>query len=593
MADDNFAQFLNEIFADDNSDSEFEGFDEDDLNQNIEAAEPSPINNENWVAGDRVPTPLLFTGSPGVNKDLTEFDVTSPLNFFEIFLTDDDLQDIVHQTNLYAKQQLDSKTLTVHSRFSKWVDTTIQEMRRFLALLIAMGLVSQLDLGEYWTTDPVTSTPFFSDCMPRDRFFLLLSFLHLNDNNSELNIQRGEEGHNPLFKLGRPYSNILYRFQLYYSPHQCLSIDECMVPWRGNLSFKTYNPDKPNKYGMKAYMLCDSDNGYCLRFKLYTGKSSVPHSTNGATYDLVMDLLRGHYGKGHVLYCDNYYSSPRLFLDLWDLGVGATGTVRSNRKGIPQSIKDITLKQRGETVVSHNGPLTVTKYLDSKPVLLLSTVSSSENVVTGKKDPKTGTDIKRPSVVIKYNAKMGGVDRSDQMIAYSKIAVKTLKWWKKVFFHMLSMVVLNSYIIYKASTTETKPMLFRVFRRKLVSQLVEKSTVAGSISKSVGRPSAKNLERLSGRHFLSKIQPTGTKQNVTRRCIVCTPAERELLLPTGEKRRRPGHDTSYCCEDCNVPLCVTPCFKLYHKYQEFTLAYKRQKLAAASTSTGGSANTEE
>ena len=144
-----------------------------------------------------------------------------------------------------------------------------------------------------------------------------------------------------------------------------------------NLSFRTYIPDSPNKYGLKAYMLCDSDNGYCLKFKLYTGKETASNAIqNGATYDLVMDLMRGFFGKGHVLFCDNYYSSPRLFLDLWELGVGATGTVRPNRKGIPKALKDLKLTQRGDTAVLNYGPLTLTKYLDKKPVVLLATVST-------------------------------------------------------------------------------------------------------------------------------------------------------------------------------------------------------------------------
>lgn len=256
-ADVEFDAFFNEIFADDGSDDEqFEGFDEQDIND-VEPVGVEPINDENWVAGDRHPPILNFTGNPGVTKDIDN--VTSPLSYFELFIQDDDIQDIVNETNLYARQQLDAKDLSLHSRFKKWVDTNLNEMRKFLAMLIAMALITQSDVSEYWTTNHVTSTPFFGDTMPRDRFMLLLSFIHLNDNNSELDIPRGEEGHNPLFKLGRLYQNILYRFQQHYYPHQSVCIDECMVPWRGNLSFKTYNPDKPNKYGMNGYTICDSD----------------------------------------------------------------------------------------------------------------------------------------------------------------------------------------------------------------------------------------------------------------------------------------------------------------------------------------------
>jgi hypothetical protein len=38
-------------------------------------------------------------------------------------------------------------------------------------------------------------------------------------------------------------------------PHQNISLDEGMIPWRGNLSFRVYSPDKPVKYGIKACLL--------------------------------------------------------------------------------------------------------------------------------------------------------------------------------------------------------------------------------------------------------------------------------------------------------------------------------------------------
>lgn len=101
---------------------------------------------------------------------------------------------------------------------------------------------------------------------------------------------------NTLFKLGWLYKNIVSASGSVFSPHQHLSLDEGMVPCRENLFFCVYNPDKLKKYGIKAYMLCNVVTGYCSRFKLYTGKSDIPASLNGATYNLVMDMMRGYFG---------------------------------------------------------------------------------------------------------------------------------------------------------------------------------------------------------------------------------------------------------------------------------------------------------
>lgn len=98
-------------------------------------------------------------------------------------------------------------------------------------------------------------------------------------------------GYNTLSKLRLLYKNIVHAFWSVFSRHQHLSLDEGMVPWLGNLFFRVYNPDKPKKYGIKAYILCDPVTDYCSRFKLYTGKSDLLSNSNGATYDLVMDMM--------------------------------------------------------------------------------------------------------------------------------------------------------------------------------------------------------------------------------------------------------------------------------------------------------------
>lgn len=269
----NFPVFLPEqadcldIFADSDSENEFEGYTLNDVDENRERNQnlDMGIEPEDWIEGCTDKEPVQFTAVPGLKVQLPE----SPclLDFLSLYIKDGDYQIMADQTNIYADQYFRSREapLLPNSRFNKWTDTNANEMKVFIGMVLAMGLVNQADIKEYWTTDPVTSTPFFPSCMPRDRFQLLLSFLHLNDNSNY--IPRGQEGHDPLFKLGSIYSNILRRFSSSYTSNKYLSFDEGMIPWRGNLSFRVYNPDKPIKYGIKAYMLCDATNGYVNKFR--------------------------------------------------------------------------------------------------------------------------------------------------------------------------------------------------------------------------------------------------------------------------------------------------------------------------------------
>ena len=78
--------------------------------------------------------------------------------------------------------------------------------------------------------------------MKRDRFSLILRFLHLND--SSLYKKKGEVGHDPLFKL-RPFLEpLLARFQSSYTLSKEVCVDETMIGFKGRLSFIQKNPTK-------------------------------------------------------------------------------------------------------------------------------------------------------------------------------------------------------------------------------------------------------------------------------------------------------------------------------------------------------------
>jgi len=79
-----------------------------------------------------------------------------------------------------------------------------------------------------------------------------------------------------------------------------------------------------------------------------------------------------------------------------------------------------------------------------------------------------------------------------------------------------------------------------------------------------GRPLLENPMRLTARHFPSLIQEYSTKHTSERRrrrkCHVC------YNTTTTQKKET---KTTYECVECNVGLCVVPCFELYHTSKNF------------------------
>ena len=125
-------------------------------------------------------------------------------------------------------------------------------------------------------------------------------------------------------------------FQSCYTPTENLSIDDSMIGFKGRLAFLQYMPKKPQKWGIKAWVLADTANGYVWYWKLYTGKEEdIPASNIGLAHRVVKDFLDDDRlrTKGYCVFMDNFYSSPDLFRNLQKEGFKACGALRSNRRG--------------------------------------------------------------------------------------------------------------------------------------------------------------------------------------------------------------------------------------------------------------------
>lgn len=143
---------------------------------------------------------------------------------------------------------------------------------------------------------------------------------------------------------------------------------------------------------------------------------------------------------------------------------------------------------------------------------------------------------------------MLGVDKLDQLMSYYSFLHKSIKWWRKVFFWMLEVSIVNSYIIYKelAKSRRAPVMPQLAYRRKLILSLSAPVRMA-VIPRQVRH--ASRLERLRSTHFLAK----GTKR---RDCVVCS--------NRGSDGSR--HLSLYHCATCstNPALCPSGCFEAYH-----------------------------
>ena len=99
----------------------------------------------------------------------------SPLQCSELFFFDDFVQCIVVETNRYANKCLQdalNSGVGSNARITLWHNACEKEVRLFIALILAMGIISKLELKLYWTRDYILQTPIFHETFSLKRFHL-------------------------------------------------------------------------------------------------------------------------------------------------------------------------------------------------------------------------------------------------------------------------------------------------------------------------------------------------------------------------------------------------------------------------------------
>lgn len=168
-----------------------------------------------------------------------------------------------------------------------------------------------------------------------------------------------------------------------------LSVDEQIVPFKGQLSVKQYIRGKPNPWGIKLFLLC-GQSGIVYNLLMYQGNmpevSEESRKIFGLGGSVVLFLSEPLKSNRHYLTMDNFFTSINLFYTLQKKKIYATGTIRSNRFCNPPFLSDKTMKNlgRGTTFeISSNVPdvnIGLVKWYDNKPIYLCSNIVTSGEV---------------------------------------------------------------------------------------------------------------------------------------------------------------------------------------------------------------------
>lgn len=385
---------------------------------------------------------------------------------------------------------------------------------------------------------------------------------------------------------------ILKNYRKYFYPFRKVVIDESLMLFKGRVAFKQYIPSKRHRFGVKLFVLCDCETGFILDFIVYSGTDTDipklrPGDPLGLSGQIVKKMMEPYTGSGHVLFTDNWYTSPYLCEYLHEQRTGMCGTVKAKRKYMPKFHRDdqvlLPHPSSSETpdteddskITAHikrrqkraKKPRTITrrqtekilaiKWTDRRDVHLLSTIHEGKIKETDKKHYRTGKPIKKPDVVIDYIENMRLIDKSDCMLSGVECVRKSTKWYQKLFFHLVDLTMLNAYNAWLVARYDpTKPKIkFRDFVYNVSYQLLEEHGTVTSLTR--GRRSTMRPDRLQGAAYISRhhLALTPKKPGENRHCLVQC-----VVCKLKNKRTR----VTSLCPECDVGLCLGDCFLRWH-----------------------------
>ena len=513
---------------------------------------PPPVWTKN--SADFVPVDVPYFNEDRTGPNLPGFIDpwhSTPVDYFKIFFSSEVFDEMARHTNSYAEYRQNLKReMDPQYCDKKWTETNGAEMQAFIALNIIFGVSPSRRIRHYWSKNKFLHNAGVARVMTSQRFFKLSEYFHVSDRSKEP--PRGSADYDCWYKVNPILRRLQVLFPMTSSPTKNQSIDEGLQPFKGRDRKVQYCPDKPRKRGFKFWIRCDADTGYVQQFECYAGKREenvTPATRNGLIFDVVEKLTRPLNNKNHHVYFDNYYTSIPTLQYLLSKNVFACGTIQMNRGEIPPAIKQFPERgQRGESVIfqdKSNPNLTICAWRDTKVVRFASTLANP--LLTCKTQRRSGSrylEITQPHAASLYGKFMGGVDNFDHLRERYRSGKPGKKPWKYLFFFLLDCALVNSFILYKA----TSQRITSWYQKKNFDQFDFRMELAPAL---VGGFSRREITPA----FAPVVFSQGDSSARTHANTRLLSTRKQCVFHRKKFPDKPRHTTVYGCVLCGVHLC--------------------------------------
>ena len=235
---------------------------------------------------------------------------------WELFVTDKMLDNIVKFTNIQIdkiKLNLDDTLLVKNKCFIN--HTTVEEIVAYIGLIYARGLFGLSKQKYSILFNDEVANPIFGATMSYNRF----RFLHSNIKFDDINTRQFRFLSDRFAAMRDFFEQFNDRCSSVLQPDNYLTIDKTLYGCRNQISFKQYNGNKPQKYGLLFKSINSINYPFTFRTSVYSGKPIGEPNGYFVTgimpivQSLINQLSRHVDLQGRNITMDRLYTSYELF----------------------------------------------------------------------------------------------------------------------------------------------------------------------------------------------------------------------------------------------------------------------------------------
>jgi len=386
---------------------------------------------------------------------------TEPIGCFRLFFSESINKKILAYTN--------EKISAISKKYAKPEEsiqaTNFQELEALFGVLFLSAALRSNHLSSELLFQKEYCGSRFVATMSRWRFEFLTKTLRFD----EVETRSERKAMSKLALINEVWDLFVDNCMKNYVPSSYVTIDQQMLSFKGKCPFRVRKKTVPRACGLKILMMCDNANKYMFNAIPHLGKDSLPPGVPESEY-YVKELVEPIKGSHRNITIGKQFTSVPLVRDLLnDYGLTVVGVVRNNTEELPACFVDTNHQNRSvdSSFFIFSEEVSAVSYKPSPRKLLCFLSSSHHEAGAGR----------RPQAVITYSKTKGAVGAMDEMCSSMSTSRKTRRWSMCLFYNMLNIAAVNSYVIYLHNffrsewTRNQKPLSRMNFMLKLSEQL--------------------------------------------------------------------------------------------------------------------------